>query len=94
MVATEQPQFPEGSEAFGKTVDEPVPVDAPKIKYTEEDDKAIDEFLRNAGNVLFSNKYLKSLTFSDITVLSTCHSVSVANLSFLSGELTSSCDIC
>jgi hypothetical protein len=59
MVATEQPKFAEGSEAFGKTVDEPVPVDAPKIKYTEADDRAIDEFLRNAGNVLCFNKYLK-----------------------------------
>ncbi|KAF9450080.1 GMC oxidoreductase [Macrolepiota fuliginosa MF-IS2] len=41
---TEHPQFPAGSKATAGPVDGPVPIDAPKIKYTTEDDKAIDEY--------------------------------------------------
>jgi alcohol oxidase len=77
-VATDHPKFPEGSEAISKPVDEPVPVDAPKIKYTEADNSAIDEYIRNAGNVKFYNKYLEvSSHFSNITVGTTWHCVSL-----------------
>jgi choline dehydrogenase-like flavoprotein len=42
----DHPSFPEGSDAACVTVDEPFPEDAPDIKYTAEDDKAIEEWCR------------------------------------------------
>jgi alcohol oxidase len=41
------PQFPEGSE--GKTSDNavPVPIDAPNIKWTKEDDQVIEKYIRD-----------------------------------------------
>ncbi|KAF9245021.1 GMC oxidoreductase-domain-containing protein [Melanogaster broomeanus] len=39
-----QPVFPEGSAAACKEHDGPVPIDAPDIVYTTEDDKAIEDF--------------------------------------------------
>jgi alcohol oxidase len=54
-VVSDQPIYPEGSEAATKAVDRPVPLDAPKIKYTEADDQAVDEYIKNAGNILFYN---------------------------------------
>jgi len=38
------PQFPAGSAAAIGVDTKPVPIDAPRIAYTEEDDKAIDEY--------------------------------------------------
>jgi len=43
---SEHPKFPEGSEAVAKLADGPVPINAPKIKYTKEDDKAIEEYVK------------------------------------------------
>jgi alcohol oxidase len=44
------PKFPEGSDAAIKgESDGPDPMDAPDIEYTEEDDKAIDEWHRDTG---------------------------------------------
>ncbi|KAH0827452.1 alcohol oxidase [Lanmaoa asiatica] len=40
------PVFPAGSAAECKEVDGPVPIDAPNIVYTTEDDRAIDDFHR------------------------------------------------
>ncbi|KAF4613895.1 hypothetical protein D9613_007490 [Agrocybe pediades] len=40
------PQFPEGSAAAVGRHSKPVPLDAPYVQYTEEDDKAIDEYHR------------------------------------------------
>jgi alcohol oxidase len=52
-VPTDHPKYPEGSEAASKAVDKPVSIDAPRIKYTEADDKAVDDYLRNAGKIFF-----------------------------------------
>ena len=44
------PQFPEGSEAFEAVkITTPVPYDAPDIKYTPEDDAAIEKLIRDTG---------------------------------------------
>lgn len=43
------PVFPAGSAAECKERDGPVPIDAPNIVYTTEDDKAIDHFHRTQG---------------------------------------------
>jgi hypothetical protein len=43
------PKFPEGGDAACNASAKPVDPNAPKIKYTEEDDKAIDEFIRERG---------------------------------------------
>ncbi|KAF5368052.1 hypothetical protein D9758_004391 [Tetrapyrgos nigripes] len=44
------PKFPEGSDAAVKgECDGPDPLDAPEIKYTEEDDKAIDDWHRSVA---------------------------------------------
>ncbi|KAI0829921.1 alcohol oxidase-like protein [Trametes gibbosa] len=45
----DQPVFPEGSAAGGPEArrSTPAPIDAPDIVYTEEDDKAIDEYIRS-----------------------------------------------
>ncbi|KXN86051.1 Alcohol oxidase [Leucoagaricus sp. SymC.cos] len=40
------PKFPEGSEAIAKLTNGPVPVDAPRISYTEADNKAIEEYVK------------------------------------------------
>lgn len=41
------PRFPDGSQAAAQPVaDGPVPADAPRIQYTEEDDKAIEQSIR------------------------------------------------
>ncbi len=40
------PPFPEGSQAACKVADGPVPLSAPKILYTPEDDQIIDAFHR------------------------------------------------
>jgi alcohol oxidase len=45
-LVAEHPKFPEGSEAACSLVDGPVPIDAPKIKYTEADDRAIEEYIK------------------------------------------------
>ncbi|KAH8079784.1 alcohol oxidase-like protein [Cristinia sonorae] len=41
------PKFPQGSEAACKDDAVPVPVDAPNIKWTAEDDKLIEDYIRN-----------------------------------------------
>lgn len=43
------PAFSEGSQALCKLTEGPVPLSAPKIIYTPEDDKCIDEFHRSTG---------------------------------------------
>lgn len=43
------PQFPSGSAAATDKEKAPVPLDAPKIAYTKEDDDAIDEYHRQTG---------------------------------------------
>lgn len=49
---TEHPEFPEGSEAFTGATKGPVPVDSPKLRYTEIDNKAIDEYNKRLGKNL------------------------------------------
>jgi alcohol oxidase len=43
------PEFPEGSEAVVHASAKPVPVNAPRINYTAEDDKAIEAHIRKWG---------------------------------------------
>lgn len=43
------PKFPEGSEAAAKGDVDPVPFDAPNLKWTAEDDKAIDKYIQEYG---------------------------------------------
>lgn len=54
------PKFPEGSAAAAKAPNMPVAIDAPKIKYTEEDDKAINEFVKDNSEYacLYLQEYL------------------------------------
>ena len=47
--APNHPQFPPGSKASCKSEGTPVAICDPDIEYTEEDDKAIEEFIRNFG---------------------------------------------
>lgn len=48
-LAVGHPIFPEESPATAKAADGPVPISAPDIKYSVQDDKAIDEFHREKG---------------------------------------------
>ena len=48
-VAALHPKFPVGSAAACKERDVPMPIDAPDIVYSDEDDEAIVEFLRDSG---------------------------------------------
>jgi alcohol oxidase len=43
------PKFPEGSEAIARYAEGPVPTDTPNIKYTEADDIAINELIKQTG---------------------------------------------
>ena len=46
-VASDHPQFPEGSAASCKKVEEPLLLNTPDIIYSPEDDSAIEKYLRN-----------------------------------------------
>lgn len=61
---SEHPKFPEGSEAVAKLADGPVPINAPKIKYTKEDDKAIEEYVKQYSEspIWKSSRYFSILT--------------------------------
>ncbi|XP_006459482.1 hypothetical protein AGABI2DRAFT_191450 [Agaricus bisporus var. bisporus H97] len=52
-LVSSHPKFPEGSEAAGKAPNRPVPIDGPKIKYTEADDRAIDEYVKQTVSSTF-----------------------------------------
>lgn len=71
----EHPKFPEGSEAVAKLADGPVPMNTPKIKYTKEDDKAIEEYVKQYSESLIwkSDPYFCILT--NFLVGTTWHSV-------------------
>lgn len=45
-LAGQVPPFPDGNEAAMKGVISPVPVDAPDLKYTPEDDEILKQWLR------------------------------------------------
>jgi len=68
----EHPKFPEGSEAVAKLADGPVPMNAPKIKYTKEDDKAIEEYVKQYSELLIWKSGLYSCILTKI-VLSSRH---------------------
>lgn len=51
-LVSEHPKFPEGSEAAAKLADGPVPINAPRIKYTEADHKAIEEYVKQYSKSL------------------------------------------
>lgn len=46
------PVFAETSEVVCKSDVKPVPIDAPKLKYTAEDDKVLEEYIRKFGMCL------------------------------------------
>lgn len=53
--APDFPKFPAGSgAAVSPHHNTPIPTDAPDIVYTEEDDKAIDDFLKANGKFVCS----------------------------------------
>lgn len=43
------PVFAENSDALCKSGIKPVPADAPRLKYTAEDDKAVEDYIRKFG---------------------------------------------
>lgn len=47
--ASGHPDFPEGSHAVPRAYVQPVEISSPDIKYSVEDDRAIDEFNRKSG---------------------------------------------
>ena len=53
-VAGVHPLFPADSPAAPRSASGPVPIDAPDIAYTAEDDKAIEEYIRMNGRVFSS----------------------------------------
>ncbi len=54
--APDHPKFPAGSAAaVSPDHNTPVPIDAPDIVYTEEDDKTIDDFLKANGELVYSS---------------------------------------
>ena len=69
------PEFPEGSEAVAKLADGPVPIDAPKIKYTEADDKAIEEYVKQHREPISKTSNTNHSHVSNLTVSTTWHSV-------------------
>jgi len=51
-LALGHPKYPEGSAAAIGRDTSPVPIDAPNIQYTEEDNNAIDEYHRQTGQLI------------------------------------------
>lgn len=74
------PQFAETSVAACKGEIQPVPIDAPDIAYTEEDEKAIELFTRKNGTSTLNFAAAHSKTNTDIrrirSVATAWHSVS------------------
>ncbi|KAG6378102.1 hypothetical protein JVT61DRAFT_13787 [Boletus reticuloceps] len=58
----QHPVFPAGSAAECKETDRPIPIDAPDIRYTTKDDKAIDDFHRAAGKAFISTHVMLPLS--------------------------------
>ena len=48
-VVSDHPQFPEGSAASCKKIEEPLPLNTPDIVYTSEDDRVIEEYIHSRG---------------------------------------------
>lgn len=56
------PVFPAGSAAECKETNGPVPINAPDIVYTKEDDKAIDDFHRKTSEAFLSTRWMLPLS--------------------------------
>ncbi len=72
------PVFDEASEALCKQDVKPVPVDAPRIKYTPDDDVALEDYLRKFGQ-FFCFAFYSLLTLQ--TVVTAWHFVSLYAIS-------------
>lgn len=66
------PEFPEGSEATVHTSAKPVPVGAPRIKYTAEDDKALEAGIRKLGQSYSPHSRFKVLFADSIRYSCSC----------------------
>lgn len=53
-VAAYHPKFPPGSPAACREAEDPLPVEAPDIVYSDADDEAIENFTRNRGELSLS----------------------------------------
>lgn len=62
-LALGHPQFPAGSAAAVGKNTKPVPIDAPPIVYTAEDDLAIDEYHKSTG-MLAASSFITKAEFS------------------------------
>ena len=80
-VAALHPKFPVGSAAACKERDAPVLIDAPDIVYSDTDDEAIVEFLRDSGESALSDLppliCLLNPSTMTIVVVTTFHSVGI-----------------
>ena len=75
------PDFPKDSQVKNTEVATPVDATAPKIVYTAEDDKAIDDYHRQNGT--WHEVSEEMALFIDLLVATSWHSVRVTRMSFL-----------
>ena len=76
------PTFPKDSKVKNTEVATPVDATAPKIEYTSEDDKAIDEYHRQNG-MWYEVSEEMLLLINLPSVATSWHSVRVTHMSFL-----------
>lgn len=75
-LASQHPQFSAQSKALCGNDTQPVPIDAPDIEYTKEDDKEVEEWTRKVGTCFFPPQAFDLLR-SPLTVRTAWHSVSI-----------------
>lgn len=73
--AVGHPDYPEGSEAASKPAKGPVAIEAPSVKYTPEDDKAIDDYHRKNGMPYVFDQHPYSYSLTPFPVATSWHSV-------------------
>ncbi len=72
------PKFPAGSAAASPDHNTPVATDAPDIEYTEEDDRAIDNFLKANGELVLTSPLNRTPPDIISSVLTAWNSVSAS----------------
>ena len=78
-VAAYHPKFPPGSPAACRETDDPVPINAPDIVYSNADDEAIAKFNRDVGESSSSDHsrfHFRVFSRTTIVVFTTWHAVS------------------